>query len=109
VWSSRRCGDGGNPLRAAWTMRPGLAIVSILISVVFLTKYSPLISYTQTGMAHIKVLSSIISRPFWSGRQIACLDPGRVQLVRPKLDSSPLANSPVRNVSHIHTCSSPSH
>ena len=19
VWSSRRCGDGGNPLRAAWT------------------------------------------------------------------------------------------
>ena len=30
VWSSRRCGDGGNPLRAAWTMRPGLAIVSNL-------------------------------------------------------------------------------
>ena len=30
LWSSRRCGDGGNPLRAAWTMRPGLAIVSNL-------------------------------------------------------------------------------
>ena len=32
VWSSHRCGDGGNPLRAAWTMRPGLAIVSTSLS-----------------------------------------------------------------------------